>query len=142
MFLKYIAGHCWTKPFFFRFHIYPRRLDVLDCRTLHIPTHSYTLLSRFPLHVVGPREPDTIRPADHTPNMRPTTSTKQFYLLGENVAQAQDVDIPSSIDEDGLRHLIASNFAIVDAKGESLWTHIPVTESQLTLARHWFSKRE
>lgn len=49
--------------------------------------------------------------------MRPTTSTKQFYLLGEDVAQAQDVEIPSSTDEDGLRHLIASNFAIVESKG-------------------------
>lgn len=51
--------------------------------------------------------------------MRPTISTKQFYLLGEDVAQAQDVDIPTSTDEDGLRHLIASNFAIIESKGKS-----------------------
>ncbi|KAK7746706.1 hypothetical protein SLS53_001893 [Cytospora paraplurivora] len=49
--------------------------------------------------------------------MRPETITKQFYLLGEDVSTAQDIDIPSSIDEHELRDLVASHFAIVESKG-------------------------
>lgn len=49
--------------------------------------------------------------------MRPDFVTKQFYLLGEDVSTAREIDIPSTIDEDELRQLIASNFAIVGAKG-------------------------
>ncbi|KAF3766493.1 hypothetical protein M406DRAFT_277399 [Cryphonectria parasitica EP155] len=49
--------------------------------------------------------------------MRPTTTSKQFYLLGEDVSTAQDIDVPSSIDENGLRQLVASHFAIVDSQG-------------------------
>lgn len=48
--------------------------------------------------------------------MKPTVSTKQFYLLGENVTTAQDIEIPSSVDDVELRHIIASHFAIVDSK--------------------------
>lgn len=50
--------------------------------------------------------------------MRPDTITQQFYLSGEDVSTAQDVEVPSSIDEAELRHLIASHFAIVESKGE------------------------
>ncbi|ROV97373.1 hypothetical protein VMCG_06847 [Cytospora schulzeri] len=49
--------------------------------------------------------------------MRPETSTKQFYLSGEDVSTAQDIEVPSSLDEHDLRNLIASHFAIVDSKG-------------------------
>lgn len=49
--------------------------------------------------------------------MRPDFATKQFYLLGEDVSTAREIDVPSTIDEDELRQLIASNFAIVGAKG-------------------------
>ena len=42
---------------------------------------------------------------------------KQFYLLGEDVSTAREIEVPSSIDEDELRQLIASHFAIVGAKG-------------------------
>lgn len=53
--------------------------------------------------------------------MRPDFATKQFYLLGEDVSTAREIDVPSTLDEDELRQLIASNFAIVGAKG----THAP-----------------
>lgn len=49
--------------------------------------------------------------------MRPDFATKQFYLLGEDVSTAREIEVPSTIDEDELRQLIASNFAIVGAKG-------------------------
>ncbi|KAI0147797.1 cytochrome P450 [Xylariaceae sp. FL1272] len=44
-------------------------------------------------------------------------STKQFYLLGEDPATARDVEIPAQIDQEGLRHLVASYFAIVEPRG-------------------------
>jgi hypothetical protein len=49
--------------------------------------------------------------------MRPETITKQFYLSGEDVSTARDIEVPSSLDEQELRNLIASHFAIVDSKG-------------------------
>lgn len=49
--------------------------------------------------------------------MRPETSTKQFYLSGEDVSTVQDIEVPSSLDEQDLRNLIASHFAIVESKG-------------------------
>lgn len=58
--------------------------------------------------------------------MKPAVSTKQFHLLGEDVTKAQEIDVPSSVDESALRHLIASHFAIIDAKGmQQLCIHIP-----------------
>lgn len=54
--------------------------------------------------------------------MRPDFATKQFYLLGEHVSTAREIDVPSTIDEDELRQLIASNFAIVGAKGARIQT--------------------
>ncbi|KAI1266126.1 cytochrome P450 [Xylariaceae sp. FL1019] len=44
-------------------------------------------------------------------------STKQFYLLGEDPATARDVEIPSQTDQEGLRQLVASYFAIVEPRG-------------------------
>ncbi|KAH8649314.1 cytochrome P450 [Xylariales sp. PMI_506] len=44
-------------------------------------------------------------------------ASKQFYLLGETPSGAREIEIPNQIEEDDLRHLIASHFAIVDAKG-------------------------
>ncbi|ROV97005.1 hypothetical protein VSDG_04135 [Cytospora chrysosperma] len=49
--------------------------------------------------------------------MRPESITKQFYLSGEDVSTARDIEVPSSLDEQELRNLIASHFAIVDSKG-------------------------
>ncbi|KAM5353375.1 hypothetical protein ACJ41O_000025 [Fusarium nematophilum] len=44
-------------------------------------------------------------------------STKRFYLLGEDPSTAQDIEIPASLDQAGLQHLVASHFAIVDPNG-------------------------
>ncbi|KAI1351406.1 cytochrome P450 [Xylaria sp. FL0043] len=44
-------------------------------------------------------------------------STKQFYLLGESPSSALEIEIPSQIDQEGLQHLVASHFAIVEAQG-------------------------
>lgn len=52
-------------------------------------------------------------------------STKQFYLLGESPATARDVEIPAQIDLEGLQHLIASSFAIVEPLGMSHSTRLP-----------------
>ncbi|KAJ5198452.1 Cytochrome monooxygenase alnD [Penicillium cinerascens] len=42
---------------------------------------------------------------------------KQFYLLGEPSASARDVEMDSSLDSEGLQHLIAGHFAIVEPTG-------------------------
>ena len=42
---------------------------------------------------------------------------KRFYLLGDDLSAGKEIDVPSSIDDDGLRNLIASHFAIVQPKG-------------------------
>lgn len=52
--------------------------------------------------------------------MRPDFVPKQFYLLGEDVSTAREISIPSAVDEDELRQLVASHFAIVGAKGMHL----------------------
>jgi hypothetical protein len=44
-------------------------------------------------------------------------STKTFYLLGDDVSTARQIDVPATIGEDELRQLVASYFAIVDSKG-------------------------
>ncbi|KAI1180701.1 cytochrome P450 [Nemania sp. FL0916] len=41
----------------------------------------------------------------------------QFYLLGEDPTTARDIEIPDQIDQEDLRHLIASHFAIVEPQG-------------------------
>ncbi|GAD98051.1 cytochrome P450 monooxygenase, putative [Paecilomyces variotii No. 5] len=43
--------------------------------------------------------------------------TKQFYLLGEEISSAKELDLDSSLDLDGLKHLIAAHFAIVEPTG-------------------------
>lgn len=43
---------------------------------------------------------------------------KQFYLLGEPSSSARDVEVDSSLDSEGLQHLIAGHFAIVEPTGE------------------------
>ncbi len=45
-------------------------------------------------------------------------STKQFYLLGEDVSTARDIELPESSDLEDLQHHIAAHYSIVDAKGE------------------------
>ncbi|KAI0129937.1 cytochrome P450 monooxygenase [Xylariales sp. AK1849] len=44
-------------------------------------------------------------------------TSKQFYLLGEDPSTAKDVEIPPQTNDDDLRHLIASYFAVVEPKG-------------------------
>ncbi|KAI1084818.1 cytochrome P450 [Whalleya microplaca] len=44
-------------------------------------------------------------------------SSVQFYLVGEDPIKARDIEIPPQTDDEGLRHLIAAHFAIVDPKG-------------------------
>ncbi|KAI1323026.1 cytochrome P450 [Xylariaceae sp. FL0255] len=46
-------------------------------------------------------------------------STKQFYLLGEDPTTGRDIEIPSQIDQEGLRQLVASYFAVVEPRGIS-----------------------
>jgi hypothetical protein len=43
---------------------------------------------------------------------------KQFYLLGEPASSARNVEVDSSLDTEGLQHLIAGHFAIVEPSGE------------------------
>lgn len=43
---------------------------------------------------------------------------QQFYLLGELATATTAIDIDSNLDFDGLRHLVASYFAIVEPNGE------------------------
>lgn len=45
-------------------------------------------------------------------------STQKFYLRGEDPSLAKEIDVPPQADEESLRHLVASHFAIVDPKGE------------------------
>ncbi|ORY63878.1 cytochrome P450 monooxygenase [Pseudomassariella vexata] len=57
-------------------------------------------------------------------------SSKQFYLLGEDPSTAREIEIPAEIDDEGLRHHIASHFAIVDSKG--IYRRITLPELPLT----------
>ncbi|KAH9896240.1 cytochrome P450 [Xylariomycetidae sp. FL2044] len=50
-------------------------------------------------------------------------SLKQFYLRGESPSSAREIEIPSQIDDEDLRHLVASNFAIVNHKGIGFVSH-------------------
>jgi hypothetical protein len=43
---------------------------------------------------------------------------KQFYLLGESPSRAKEIEVPLSLDEGGLRDLVASHFSIVESKGK------------------------
>ncbi|CEJ89970.1 Putative Cytochrome P450 monooxygenase [[Torrubiella] hemipterigena] len=42
---------------------------------------------------------------------------QQFYLLGENVSTAREIEFEDKTDFETLRHIIAAHYAIVDAKG-------------------------
>ena len=53
-------------------------------------------------------------------------SSKQFYLLGEAVSSARQVDVDASQDLDALRQLIAAHFAIVEPSGKSNLLHCEV----------------
>lgn len=44
-------------------------------------------------------------------------STKSFHLLGEDAATARAIEIPAGTGDEELQHLVASHFAIVEAKG-------------------------
>ncbi|KAF4917723.1 Cytochrome P450 4F5 [Colletotrichum viniferum] len=44
-------------------------------------------------------------------------SSQRFYLLGEDPSATTEIEIPASTDEEGLQHLAASHFAVVDHKG-------------------------
>ncbi|KAJ5119525.1 Cytochrome monooxygenase alnD [Penicillium atrosanguineum] len=44
-------------------------------------------------------------------------AVKQFYLLGEPSSSARNVEVDSSLDSEGLQHLIAGHFAIVEPHG-------------------------
>ncbi|KAJ6111560.1 Cytochrome monooxygenase alnD [Penicillium sp. IBT 18751x] len=46
-------------------------------------------------------------------------AVKQFYLLGEPSSSARNVEVDSSLDSEGLQHLIAGHFAIVEPSGIS-----------------------
>lgn len=45
-------------------------------------------------------------------------SSQRFYLLGEDPSATTEIEIPASTDEEGLQHLAASHFAVVDHKGK------------------------
>lgn len=47
-------------------------------------------------------------------------ATKQFYLLGEDVSSARDIELPDSADLEELQHVIAAHFSIVDPHGASV----------------------
>ncbi|KAF2138381.1 uncharacterized protein K452DRAFT_256614 [Aplosporella prunicola CBS 121167] len=55
-------------------------------------------------------------------------SPKQFYLLGEAVSSARQVEVDASQDLDALRQLVAAHFAIVEPSGIDFL----VADSQLT----------
>ncbi|KAF4471539.1 cytochrome P450 oxidoreductase [Fusarium albosuccineum] len=44
-------------------------------------------------------------------------ATKRFHLSGEDPSTAQEIELPATLDEQGLQHLVASHFAIVDPNG-------------------------
>ena len=45
---------------------------------------------------------------------------KNFYLLGEAVTSARPIEVETTVDYEGLQHLIAGQFAIVEPSGKSL----------------------
>jgi hypothetical protein len=51
-------------------------------------------------------------------------ASKQFYLLGEEPSVTKHIEVSALIDEEDLRHLIASHFAIVDPQGMH-FSHLP-----------------
>jgi hypothetical protein len=43
---------------------------------------------------------------------------KQFYLLGEAVSSARNIDVDPTNDLEDLKHLIAAHFAVVEPNGK------------------------
>lgn len=43
---------------------------------------------------------------------------QHFFLLGEPATATRAIEIDSNLDFDGLKHLVASYFAIVEPNGE------------------------
>lgn len=41
-----------------------------------------------------------------------------FFLLGDDVSTAKDIDVDTSLSIDEVKHLIAAHFAIVEPNGE------------------------
>jgi hypothetical protein len=51
---------------------------------------------------------------------------KQFYLLGEEVSSARNIDVDPKSDLGDLKHLIAAHFAIVEPNGMgNIWLKFP-----------------
>ena len=44
-------------------------------------------------------------------------SSKQFYLLGEDLSASRDIELPESIDFEELQDIVASHFAIAEPRG-------------------------
>ncbi|KAE8385273.1 cytochrome P450 [Aspergillus alliaceus] len=44
-------------------------------------------------------------------------AVQQFYLLGEPISSAREIEIEPSLDIEGLQHLVAAHFAIVEPNG-------------------------
>jgi hypothetical protein len=44
-------------------------------------------------------------------------AVQQFYLLGEPITSTRAIEIDSNLDLEGLKHLVASYFAIVEPNG-------------------------
>ncbi|EHK21295.1 uncharacterized protein TRIVIDRAFT_52077 [Trichoderma virens Gv29-8] len=42
---------------------------------------------------------------------------QQFYFLGEPISSAKHIDVDTTLDLDGLKHLVAAHFAIVEPNG-------------------------
>lgn len=60
--------------------------------------------------------------------------SQTFYLLGNPVTSAIEVEIESSTDLDGLKHLIAAHFAIVEPNGKQAQAEFSIaTTSNCTL---------
>ena len=45
---------------------------------------------------------------------------KNFHLLGEAITSARPIEVETTVDYEGLQHLIAGQFAIVEPSGKSL----------------------
>lgn len=42
---------------------------------------------------------------------------QQFYLLGDDPSSSRPIEVEATLDIDGLKGLIAANFAIVESSG-------------------------
>jgi hypothetical protein len=58
--------------------------------------------------------------------------SQRFYLLGNPVTSAIEVEIESSTDLDGLKHLVAAYFAIVEPNGKQREAEFSITPLPIT----------